>query len=122
MTIKMIAAGLLFLTSIATGIWLSKTGRPLNAWLFNIHKLISLASAIFAFLAIYERAKFVTMDARFIVIVVALVIFFLIVFATGAFLSFEKPQPGFVLILHKFFPVLILIFSIALGYFFKQKI
>ena len=122
MTIKIIAAGLLFLISIATGIWLSRNGKPLNPWIFNIHKLISLATAIFASLAIYELVKTVAMDARVIVIVVALVIFFLIVFATGAFLSFEKPQPDFVLILHKFFPVLILIFSIALGYLFKQKI
>ncbi len=122
MTIKMIAAGLLFLISIATGIWLSKTGRPLNAWLFNIHKLISLATVILAGLAIYELSKTVAMDVKVVVIIVSLVIVFLIVFITGALLSFEKPQPGFVLILHKIFPVVILIFSIALGYLFKQKI
>ena len=44
---KITGAGLLFLFTIGTGIWLSNSGKPYNTLIFNIHKLIALGTVIF---------------------------------------------------------------------------
>jgi len=44
---KVVGAGLFFLFIFLSGIWLSRSGKPLNGLILNIHKLISLAAGIF---------------------------------------------------------------------------
>lgn len=53
MTGNIITAGALYAASVALGIWLSRRGRPFAVWLSALHKLISLASAVFMALAVY---------------------------------------------------------------------
>jgi Na+/glutamate symporter len=122
MAIKIIAAILFFLISIATGIWLTNNGKPLNPWIFNTHKLIALAAAVFTGLVIRNLLKSFETDAIFITMVILLVLFYLSLFVTGGLLSVEKEFPGIVLMLHKIAPALVLILSIVLGFLIKQKI
>ena len=44
MNTKFIIAGLFFVFILLSGVWLSRTGRPLNVLILTIHKLISLAA------------------------------------------------------------------------------
>jgi hypothetical protein len=44
---KIISSGLLFLFTIATGIWLSNSGKQLNSLIFVVHKFTALGSVIF---------------------------------------------------------------------------
>ena len=44
---KLLFAGLFLLFIILSGIWLSRTGRPLSVLILTLHKLISLGAVIF---------------------------------------------------------------------------
>jgi hypothetical protein len=45
---KIIICGLLFLLTLASGVWVSHSGKPINVVIFTIHKLIALATVIVA--------------------------------------------------------------------------
>ncbi len=113
---KVILSGLLLLLSIIFGIWLSHAGKPLNQFIFTIHKLLALASVIFAGIIIFNIYKNLQINAMDITLIVFIIIFFLALFITGVFLSFEKPLPGIVLLIHKIGSVLIAIMAIILIY------
>ena len=94
---NLIILGLLLVLSVFSGIWLSRIGRPLNTPLFTLHKLIALAAAILAGVVIYGLQKIIGINAM----MVALGLSVIMLFVTGAFLSFEKPLPGSVLTIHR---------------------
>src|SRR5271157_2139763 len=50
---KFITPGILFLLTLAFGLWLSHSGKPLNTVFFTAHKLIALAAVIFTGIVIY---------------------------------------------------------------------
>ena len=110
---KVIAAGLLLLLSIIFGIWLSHAGKPLNQFIFTIHKLLALATVIFAGIVIYNLHKNHDINGISMTLIVLIVLFFLALFITGVFLSFEKTLPGIVLFIHKIASVLTVILAIA---------
>jgi hypothetical protein len=56
-------------------------------------------------------AKGITLSPLMTVLIVLSFLLFAAMFATGAVLSFEKPAPKFVLLLHQAVPVLLLAFS-----------
>ncbi len=43
---RFVIAGIVFILTLVFGFWLSRSGRPYNGLLFNIHKLIALAAVI----------------------------------------------------------------------------
>ena len=100
------------LLSIIFGIWLSYAGKPLNQVIFTIHKLLALATVIFAGIVIYNINKNLNFNAISITLIVFIIIFFIALFTTGILLSFEKAMPGIVLVLHKIFTILVVIFGI----------
>lgn len=109
---KVILSGLLLLLSIIFGIWLSHVGKPLNQIIFTVHKLLALATVIFVGIVIYNLNKNIEITALSLTLIVFIVIFFLALFTTGVFLSFEKPMPGIVLLIHKIVSAVTLIFGI----------
>ena len=113
---KLTASAILLLLTILSGIWLSNLGRPLNGWIFNIHKLIGLAGVIFMGMAIHNLCKTVENSGIIISLIIISGLFFLALFITGAFLSFEKPPPGIVKVIHTVFPVPAIISAIVLIY------
>jgi len=118
---KLITAGALLLISIITGIWLSHIGRPLNTMIFTIHKLIALAGAIFLVIALYNPFKTAS-DGPVIMILTALAALFLLtLFVTGGVLSSEKSLPGFVLLLHKISPAVMILALSGVIYLLIQK-
>jgi hypothetical protein len=46
--------GIFFLLTLAFGFWLSRSGRPYNGILFNIHKLAALAGVVLSALQLYR--------------------------------------------------------------------
>jgi hypothetical protein len=109
---KVILSGLLLLLSIIFGIWLSHAGKPLNQFIFTIHKLLALASVIFAGIVIYKLNMILDFNAISITPVLFIIIFFIALFTTGILLSFDKPLPGIELLIHKIGSVLIAIMAI----------
>ena len=109
-TVRAIVAGLfflfLFLFIFLSGIWLSKTGRPLNATISTVHKLISQAAGVILLVIIYQRNRVVPLSATECIAIVATGLCFLGTVVSGGLLSSDKPMPVAVLRVHQIEPVL----------------
>lgn len=112
-TSKLIAAGILFLMTLITGVIVSRSGRPLSIGLVTVHKLIALGTAILIGLVVNQLYK--TADGKALIEIGLIVIsgfLFLALVATGALLTREEMQlPEFVLMIHKVAPLLALLSS-----------
>jgi hypothetical protein len=117
--IRILSAGILFVFIIASGMWVTKLGRPLNTGIFTVHKLIALAALILMIIIVRTLVKGTALNPVMIISIVLTFLFFITMFATGAVLSFEKPAPGFVLLLHKIVPALTLAASAITVYLMK---
>ena len=107
---------LLFILTLAFGIWLSRSGRPLNILVFTIHKLIALGGVIFAGLAVYNWLKQVEPQGVVIAMIAILGASIIALFISGAFLSRDKPVNKALLIMHGIMPVLAALSAIYLIY------
>jgi hypothetical protein len=115
-TARAIVAVLSFLLIFLSGIWLSRSGRPLNVGISTIHKLIGLAAGIFLLVTIYQRNRLVPLNATEWIAIVVTGLCFLGTVASGGFLSSDKPMPVALLRVHQIVPVLTLISSGATLY------
>jgi heme A synthase len=112
---KLIAAGILAIFTLISGIILSHSGKPLNIWLTTIHKLIAVATVVLVVMIVNQLmksngdSKFLTFSLMFLSAVL-----FLALIATGAFLTREEMElPSFVLKIHQVAPLLALASSSA---------
>jgi hypothetical protein len=103
MDLKYVLTGVLFLLTLASGVWLTQSGKPLNVAIFTIHKLIALATVIVIAVTIYQLQPAV--DLRLIGIIVTGGLL-LALFISGAVLSIGRPALEVALILHKVIPLL----------------
>ena len=110
-TVVAIVAGLSFLLIFLSGFWLSRTGRPLNAGLSTVHKLISLAAGIFMLVTIYQRNRALPLNTVEWIAIVVTGLCFLGTVASGGLLSTDKPAPVALLRVHQVVPVLTLLSS-----------
>lgn len=115
-----ILAGIFLIFSILSGIWLTRTGRPLNVVIMTIHKLISLGALVFTGVAIYRRALAGAIIPVDWINILLTGILFLTLFASGAVLSAGKVTRGALVIAHKAFPALAFICFLLL--FFHLRI
>lgn len=101
-----------FLLAIATGIWLSNSGEPLNTAIFTIHKLIALGSVIFIAIVIRNLLRNVQIvDIRIVIITLITImgLSVLVLFISGALLSFGKSVNNIILTIHSVTPILTVI-------------
>ena len=106
---RFIIAGVLFLFTLISGVWLSQSGKPLNMAIVTVHKLIALATVIVISVNIYHLYR--ALEFRtFIELVVIAVTGLLIIalFISGAFLSLGKSLPEAILRVHQVVPLLTL--------------
>jgi uncharacterized integral membrane protein len=115
-TVRAIVAGLFFLFIFLSGIWLSRTGRPLNVGISTVHKLISLAAGIFLLVIITQRSRLVPLSLTKWIAIVFNGLCFLGAVVSGGLLSSDKPMPVAVLRVHQIVPVLTLLSSGATLY------
>jgi len=106
---RFVIAGVLFLFTLISGVWLSQSGKPLNMAIVTVHKLIALATVIVISVNIYHLYR--ALEFRtFIELVVIAVTGLLIIalFISGAFLSLGKSLPEAILRVHQVVPLLTL--------------
>ena len=115
-TARAITGGLLFLCVFLTGIWLSKTGRPLNVAISTVHKLVSLAAGIYLLVTVIQRHQVIPLSSTAWIAVTVTGLCFLGMVASGGFLSSEKPMPIALLRVHQIVPVLTTLSSAATLY------
>ena len=116
-TTKIMISGFLFLLTIASGFWLSKTGKPLNTAIFNVHKLIALAGVILSGMVIYNLIKNSEINIPIISLIICSAVSVIALFASGALLSVEKPIWDYLKIVHNVSMVSAIITSAITVYF-----
>jgi len=109
MELRIVAAGLLFLFTLVSGVWLSNSGKPLNTAIFTVHKLIALATVIFTAIVIRDLLKNTPVQVVIVSLIVLAGLFALALFVTGALLSLGKPVNAVILTIHAVTPFLLVI-------------
>jgi hypothetical protein len=94
---RAIITGLSFVFIFLSGIWLSRTGRPLHVGLSTIHKLISLGAGIFLLTILHQRSRVVPLTTTEWIAIVVTGLCFLGNVVSGGLLSTDKPMPTAVL-------------------------
>ena len=89
MQTKTIITGILFILIFFFGYWLSRTGKPYNALIFNAHKLIGLALGIFLIVTVNRLHQATPFSPIQIVVLALTILIFIILVATGGLLSAE---------------------------------
>jgi len=110
--LRVVGAGLFYLFIFLSGIWLSHSGKPLNVIILTIHKLISLAAAVFLVMTIYQTNQVAKLGAIELIAVVVTGLLFLGTVVSGGLLSTGKPMPAAILRMHQITPFLT-VFSTA---------
>lgn len=117
-TTKLIVAGLLFLFTLLSGVWLSNSARPLGLALTTIHKLIAVGTVVMIGIAVNQLYK--TADGKVIIEISVMVItgiLFLALIVTGALLTREEMQlPEAILKIHQVVPLMALFASTIMVY------
>jgi hypothetical protein len=128
--IKAISTGLFFLFIFLSGFWLSRSGKPYNLGIFNIHKLIGLAAGIFLIVTVSRIHKTTPFTPLAIAILVITVLIFISLVAAGGLLSIEatgglsnasQMMLSLIATIHKTFPYLAVISTAATLYLLFRK-
>jgi hypothetical protein len=114
---RIMICGLLFLFTLASGVWVSHSGKPINVAIFTIHKLIALATVIVIATTFYNvhRAMHITELIKMAAIAVTALLL-IALFITGAMLSRNNPMPAAILRIHQVVPLLALVSSTITTY------
>ena len=118
---SVVGAGLFFLFIILSGIWLSRSGKPLNGIILTIHKLISLAAVVFLAITIYQINQAAGLSAIGFIAGVVTGLFFLGDIITGGLLSTGKPMPAAILTMHQITPFLTVLSTAATLYLLLSR-
>lgn len=102
----LITPEIIFLLTVASGVWLSKYGKPLNTVISTIHKLIALTAVVFTGLAIYNLLKNAGIPFFVVALMVVAGLCILASVITGALMSLDKPMNNILLTIHKVAPFL----------------
>ena len=89
-THKLIAIGLLFLATVATGFWRGSAGNAALPGL--LHKLLGLAWVIYTAIVLYHAARPVESRAAFFAALTVLVISMAALIATGSLLTMPQHE------------------------------
>lgn len=104
---RMAIPGLLLLSTLLSGVWVSYLGRPLNALVFGLHKVIAVATIFVIGRQVYHLYQ--ALGARSfleVALIAVTALLFLAVVVSGSFLSFERPAPPAFLRMHQIVPML----------------
>jgi len=115
---KVITTGLFFGFVFIFGYWLSRSGKPYNALIFNIHKLIGLAMGIFLIVTVYRAHQATPLSPLDITVIAVTIIIFVSLVAAGGLLSIQaagnfenisQSMSTAISVIHKVFPYLAVI-------------
>lgn len=103
---KLLTPGMIFLLTLASGLWLSCAGKPLKTGIFTVHKLIALAAVVVTALQTYKALTILEVEPIIIALIVVIGLCVVALFATGALMSADKPGYRSLLTIHRIAPLL----------------
>ena len=112
-TTKFILPGIIFILTLASGAWLSNTGKPYSSAIFTIHKLISVTAVVLAAIQMIRGFKTVGASPLAIVLFILAILAVIALFATGALMSLDKEPYKIWLLIHQIAPAVMGIASAA---------
>jgi hypothetical protein len=111
---KFILPVLIFVLTLASGVWLSNTGKPYNNAIFTIHKLIALGAVVLAAIQMVKGFKAAELTALLILLAVAAILAVIALFATGALMSLDREPYKVWLTIHQIAPAVMALASAAI--------
>jgi len=112
---------LFYLFIFLSGIWLSRSGKPYSVIILTIHKLISLAAAVFLVMTVYRIHQVAPLSPVEITAVVVTGLLFLSLIISGGLLSTGKPMPAVILTMHQITPFLTVLSTAATLYLLLSR-
>lgn len=86
---------------LASGVWLTRAGRPHSGLLLNVHKLVDLAAVVVIGVAAYQAHRAAPLSAMEWSVLAAAAFFVIAAFASGGVVSAMQAPPVAVLWLHR---------------------
>jgi hypothetical protein len=86
---------------LASGIWLTRSGRPYGGLLLNVHKLVDLAAVVVIGIAVYQANRVAPLSPAEWLVIVGAALFVVASFASGGVISGVQSPPVAVLWLHR---------------------
>jgi heme A synthase len=111
---KFILPVLIFVLTLASGVWLSNAGKPYNNAIFTIHKLIALGAVVLATIQMVKGFKAADLTALLILLAVAAILAVIALFATGALMSLDREPYKVWLTIHQIAPAIMALASAAI--------
>ncbi len=102
--LRVLVTGSSFVFIFLSGYWLSRSGKPYSAIIFNTHKLVGLAMGVFLIVTVRQVHQVAPLGPAEIAVIVITVLFFIAVVAAGGLLSVDNPMPVAVSMVHKLLP------------------
>ena len=116
LAVKFVTPGVLFILTLVFGFWLSRSGKPYNGLIFNIHKLIALAAVIVAAIRTFNALKIVEAQPILIALLIVIGLCAVALFVTGALMSANKALAAPALTIHRIAPLLAVLAAIGTLY------
>ena len=113
---KLLGMGIFFLLIFVSGLRLSRSGKPYNPILFNLHKLIGLAAGIYLVVTVYQIHQAAPLSQVEIITAVITIALFVGTIIAGGLVSIDKPMPKPALRMHKIMPYLTVVSTAATLY------
>ncbi len=115
------APAIVFLATLASGLWLSHTGRPLNTAIFTVHKLIALAAVIATARPAYTALKTSGSAGVPALLLGAAGIGVVALFVTGALMSMNRSAYGVLRTVHNIAPATVIVGVTLAMYLLNQS-
>ncbi|MFQ3640902.1 MAG: hypothetical protein SNJ62_12950 [Chloracidobacterium sp.] len=112
--------GVLFVLTLVFGFLLSHASKPYNAVLFNIHKLIALASVALAVVQFFKTLH--APNGLMIALLVVAALCVIALFVSGAMMSAGKLDHALMLNIHRVAPWLLTLCCALALYFLMRKL
>jgi hypothetical protein len=103
---RVLGAAIGCLVIFGSGYLLTRSGKPYNGLLFNVHKLVALAAVVLYVVVLVRTGRATALSAVQVVVGVVTGVLFLGLFVTGALVSIDKPMPAIVAVVHHILPYL----------------
>ena len=116
-----IIPGIVFLLTLASGVWLSRSGKPLNTVIFTVHKLIALGAVVATAIQTYNILNNSETQAILILLVILIGLCAVALFVTGALMSANRPAYPTLLTIHQVAPLLAIIAEVAVIYLLGSR-
>jgi hypothetical protein len=113
---RLVLPAVALLLTVALGFWVSQAGRPYNAVLFNIHKLVALSAVVLTGWAAVRTLQTIGAPLLPAVVLSAAAVAAIALFASGALMSMDKLEYALTFAVHRVTAALLVIVVLLEAY------